>query len=85
MKILENTAKYLKSGGVLVYSTCTLNKEENSGVVNRFLSAHTDFEPCQIILPNGIKRTIDEPVHMLTLFPQTNNTDGFFICTIKKR
>ncbi|MBQ1517338.1 MAG: 16S rRNA (cytosine(967)-C(5))-methyltransferase RsmB, partial [Clostridia bacterium] len=85
LKILENTAKYLKSGGVLVYSTCTLNKEENSGVVNRFLSAHTDFEPCQIILPNGIKRTIDEPVHMLTLFPQTNNTDGFFICTIKKR
>ena len=85
LKILENTAKYLKSGGVLVYSTCTLNKEENSGVVNRFLSAHTDFEPCPIILPNGIKRTIDEPVHMLTLFPQTNNTDGFFICTIKKR
>lgn len=85
LKILENTAKYLKSGGVLVYSTCTLHNDENSGVVNRFLAEHKDFVPYPITLPQGIKRTINEPEYMLTLFPQTNNTDGFFICTIKKR
>lgn len=83
--ILENSARYLKSGGILVYSTCTLHKAENGDVVDRFLASHSEFEACTITLPHGIKRTVDEPENQLTLFPQTNNTDGFFISVIKKR
>lgn len=84
-KILENSAKYLKTGGVLVYSTCTLHRAENGDIISRFLSEHSDFEPYELSLPSGIERTIDEPSSMLTLFPQTNNTDGFFISAVKKR
>lgn len=84
-KILVNSSEYLKSGGVLVYSTCTLNRAENGNVADKFLSEHNDFKPYPIIPPNGIKRTIDEPDNQLTLFPQTNNTDGFFISAFLKR
>ena len=83
--ILENSAKYLKRGGVIVYSTCTLHRAENGDVAARFLEAHDDFEPYPLKLPEGICRTIDEPVYQLTLFPQTNGTDGFFISAMRKR
>lgn len=84
-KILENSAKYLVSGGILIYSTCTLHRAENGDVVDKFLDSHSEFEAFPITLPKGLKRTIDEPENQLTLFPQTNNTDGFFISAIKKR
>ena len=85
-RILENSAKYLVSGGVLIYSTCTLHRAENGDVVNKFLESYKDeYEPLPIVLPRGISRTIEEPENQLTLFPQTNSTDGFFISAIKKR
>ena len=40
MRILENGASYVRKGGTLLYSTCTLNCEENEAVVDRFLAAH---------------------------------------------
>jgi len=83
--ILENSARYLRSGGVLIYSTCTLHRAENGDVVDRFLSSRSDFEPQPIDLPKSIVRTIDEPDNQLTLFPETNRTDGFFISALKKR
>ena len=83
--ILENSAQYVKPGGVLVYSTCTLHRAENGDIADRFLAEHDDFVPLNITLPGGVKRTIDEPDNQLTLFPQTNNTDGFFISAFVKR
>lgn len=83
-KILENSARLVKKGGKLVYSTCTLNPEENAGVLEKFLEAHPEFEPCPIELPDGIVRMIDEPNNMLTVFPQMANTDGFFISIIRR-
>lgn len=74
--ILENSARYLKHGGVLVYSTCTLNPEENEKVVSRFLEIHKEFEPC------GDKMPEEKP--MRTIFPYDFGTDGFFIAKIKK-
>ena len=84
-KILENSAEYLKQGGILVYSTCTLHRAENGDVVTRFLSEHSDFEPYPITLPKGITRKIDEPENMVTLFPDTDGNDGFFISALRKR
>ncbi len=44
-QVLENASRYVKSGGVLVYSTCTVNKDENEDQVEKFLKSHEDFEP----------------------------------------
>ena len=83
--ILCKAEKFVKLGGLLIYSTCTLNHEENGMIVDRFLSEHVDYEPQKINLPLGISRCIDEPLNQLTLMPQFNNTDGFFISLFRKR
>ena len=43
-QIMENASKYVKKGGVLVYSTCTLNKEENEGNIEWFIESHSEFK-----------------------------------------
>ena len=70
-KILCSSSEYVKSGGVLVYSTCTLNKDENERVVEKFLENNGEFSL------SGEGMPFDEP--MLTLFPSEHGTDGFFI------
>lgn len=77
--ILSNSANYLKRGGRICYSTCTLNPEENQGVVKRFLAENPEFEPVEFEL--GALRSESG---MLTLFPQ-DSTDGFFISLMRKR
>ncbi|MBE6671840.1 MAG: 16S rRNA (cytosine(967)-C(5))-methyltransferase RsmB [Ruminococcaceae bacterium] len=74
-RILNSSAEYVKSGGVLVYSTCTLNIRENENVVQRFLEEHKDFEPFDFDLGDKIKSQNG----MLTLYPDVHSTDGFFI------
>lgn len=83
--ILENSAKLVKLGGTLVYSTCTLNPAENNEIVDKFLSEHPNFVAKEIELPSGILRKISEKTNMLTLFPTENGTDGFFIATMERR
>ena len=85
MSILENSSRFVKPNGILVYSTCTLNKKENNENAALFLERHNEFEAIPITIPKGIKRTIDEEENCLTLFPQTNNTDGFFIAMFRKK
>ncbi len=82
--ILRNCADFVKKGGLLIYSTCTLNPDENGRNAERFLSERKDFEPYEISLPDGIRRGMDEPENQLTLFPQINGTDGFFISAFQK-
>lgn len=83
-KILTNSAKYLKVGGVLVYSTCTLNPLENSKNAERFLNEHKDFEPYPLNLSSLIKRGIAEKENELTLFTHLNGTDGFYISAFRR-
>lgn len=82
LAILENNARYVKAGGVLVYSTCTLLPEENEGNVARFLERHPEFrlEP----FAHG-DITVSAPNGMLTLTPDVNGTDGFFIAKMRKK
>lgn len=82
--ILKNSAKLLKKGGRLIYSTCTLNPDENNRVADKFLSEHNDFEALPLNLNKNIKRATDEPENQLTLFPHINGTDGFFISAFRK-
>ena len=51
--ILENAAKHLKAGGRLLYSTCTLNTEENRGVRDRFLAQHPEFTVQAEVMPTN--------------------------------
>lgn len=82
--ILCNAARFVADGGTLVYSTCTLNPNENGKNAERFLKEHNDFKPYDIKLDNII-RGIDEPDNQLTLFPHTNGTDGFFISAFVRK
>ena len=80
-KILDAASNYVKDGGVLVYSTCTVNKRENEEVARRFLEDHAEFEAFDFELECGISSVGG----MLTLYPDTTKTDGFFISRFKKK
>lgn len=80
-RILCNAVKYLKEGGRLVYSTCTLNPKENDEVCNRFLAEHPDFKAVKV-LPE--LRRYSENDKYLTLMPHVHSTDGFFVAAFQK-
>jgi len=84
--ILENASKYLKKQGVLIYSTCTIEKEENIKIVKKFLSENDGFHL------EEFKNQIDNSElsnsslnGYIELFPNTHDTDGFFIAKIIKK
>jgi len=79
-KILENASRYVKPGGILVYSTCTLEDQENRKQTERFLQAHGDWK--QPGFPHPRTR---EVVKELQLYPQRDGVDGFYITVLQKR
>ncbi len=80
-RILCNATKYLKDGGRLIYSTCTLNPKENSEVCDRFLKEHPDFSSIKV-LPSLPRFGNEE--NYLTLMPHIHSTDGFFVAVFVK-
>ena len=84
-KILCESAKYLKKGGKLVYSTCTLNPQENNKNTAKFLAEHNDFEGVELELPPELKRAFDEKPYEITLMPHTFDGDGFYIAVLTRR
>ena len=85
--ILEASAGYLKPGGVLVYSTCTVLPAENQNVVRAFLVAHPEFEPFEFAFPTEDATVTDivSEEGMVTLLPDRNRTDGFFIARLRRK
>ena len=80
-RILHEAARVLRPGGRLVYSTCSVEREENEEVMDRFLNAHADFRqsasapaPPETLLPSGAART----------WPQRDDVDGFFVAALTK-
>ena len=67
-KILDNGAKYVKIGGCIVYSTCTVNKKENEEIISEFLSKNKNFE-----------KTYEK-----TFYPNIDGCDGFYVCRLNK-
>ena len=84
-RILCKSAGLVAGGGVLVYSTCTLNPAENGKVAARFLSENDGFEPVGLRLPGGVSRDLKEPENQITLIPGEHGPDGFFISVFRKR
>lgn len=80
LAILENCARYVKPGGTLVYSTCTILQRENEDVVRAFLVAHPEFAPAPWSHPVCGGREDG----MVTLLPPEHDTDGFFIAKLKR-
>ncbi len=81
-RILCNATRYLKQGGRLVYSTCTLNPAENSEVCNKFLAEHPDFVSVDVLSKISRFNSGDK---FITLMPHINSTDGFFIAVFEKQ
>ncbi|MBQ8014653.1 MAG: 16S rRNA (cytosine(967)-C(5))-methyltransferase RsmB [Clostridia bacterium] len=80
-RILCNATGYLKDGGRLVYSTCTLNPKENSEVCDRFLKEHPEFSAVEVF--PELPRYGNEKKY-LTLMPHLHSTDGFFFAAFCK-
>lgn len=81
-EILSTASKYVKKGGTLVYSTCSINPNENRKICDWFLKEHEDFYSVKVS-PES-ERCIDEGDY-LTLLPHINNCDGFFIAKFIKK
>ena len=81
LSILNNQARYVKKGGLLMYSTCTLVRRENEGVVEKFLKQNPDFQTEILHLPDNFPKN---DTGMLALVPGEYDTDGFFICRLRR-
>ena len=80
LDILTASAGYLKSGGELLYSTCTLNPAENECVVEKFLENNSDFA-----LADFTVGSLNSKDGMLYMIPHIHKTDGFFMAKIIKK
>lgn len=80
-QILENAAAYVKIGGQLLYSTCTILKRENEAVVNAFLCSHTEFAAEALTLPEPL---VSQSEGMLSLYQGIHDCDGFFLCRMRR-
>ena len=81
-KILNNAARYVKKGGLLLYATCTLVREENEGMVESFLRTHPEFTTEPLPLPAPFPKNESG---MLALVPGEYDTDGFFFCRLRRK
>lgn len=79
--IISNLSRYVKPGGTLLYSTCTVLERENEGVTDRFLKEHPEFHYEDFSLPCPEGKS--ENGHKC-LWPHINGTDGFYICKLRK-
>ena len=79
-EILSESAKYLKKGGILVYSTCTVLPEENGENIKKFLLENPCFEAVDFSVGGLCSRE-----GMLSLTPDEHGTDGFFVAKMKRK
>ncbi len=79
-EIVTNASRYVKPGGVLLYSTCTFRREENGAVADSFLESRGNFRAEDFNLPGGLSSQNGR----LQLMPHIHGTDGFFIAKFRR-
>lgn len=84
--ILQNVQSYVKRGGKLIYSTCTINPAENMENVHWLLEQYPEFELVDIqpVLCEGLRESVQEK-GCLQFLPGIHKSDGFFIAALKKK
>ena len=84
LAILDNAVQLLKEGGRLVYSTCTVDRRENEGTVQAFLSGHPEMVATRL---ENLPQQLDAKQQdgMLQVFPQDFGSDGFFVAAFVKK
>ena len=88
-EILDNVSKYVKKGGELIFSTCTLNRAENEENVSYFLENHRDFKATDLtdrLKGNPLENFDTEELKKgyLKLIPGRDDCDGFFIAVFRR-
>jgi 16S rRNA (cytosine967-C5)-methyltransferase len=83
--ILTNLSGYVREGGIMVYSTCTIFREENEDVVERFLNEHPEFylDPMEKVLPEKLRLLVRNGY--FKTFPPQDGMDGFFAARLVKK
>ncbi|GAE29195.1 hypothetical protein JCM9152_540 [Halalkalibacter hemicellulosilyticusJCM 9152] len=87
MELLSALSKHVKKGGKILYSTCTIDKEENEGTVENFIKNHPEFQLDQSLparLPEKLSESGRIKTGMVTILPHDFETDGFFIACFEK-
>ncbi|MDF2522089.1 MAG: rRNA ((967)-C(5))-methyltransferase [Clostridia bacterium] len=86
LEILHTVARYVKPQGVLVYSTCTINKSENIDVIERFLEENREFylEDLTGLVPANLESGTKSKGY-IEIFPHIHGIDGFFIARLRRR
>ena len=80
--ILDNASKYVKVGGTLIYSTCTIQDNENIEVIQDFLNLNDNFKLVPI---NEVKVDLDnQDSGYLKIYPNIHDIDGFFIAKLER-
>lgn len=84
--ILDNAAVYVKRGGIIVYSTCTVNRGENEDNCRAFLDRHPEFAQVNLksFVPESIMDSVDE-FGNIKIFPGKYKSDGFFVAMFRRR
>ncbi len=85
-KILSISSGYVKPGGVLVYSTCTIEPQENEELVKKFLKDNGDYylEDISELIPDGLTKDTAKDGY-IQLYPNIDGIDGFFISRMRRR
>jgi 16S rRNA (cytosine967-C5)-methyltransferase len=87
--ILDSAARLVKSGGRLIYATCSMLPQENQNQVAQFLAAHPEFTPIplqELWQRSGLDTPmgLDLSTHQLQLTPQQHHTDGFYVAALRR-
>ena len=83
-KLLDTVCEYVKTGGTLVYSTCSVLQEENEDQIEAFLARHPEFEACD--LPDTIPEKYRRHRKLgLQLLEHRDGTEGFYVCRMKRK
>jgi 16S rRNA (cytosine967-C5)-methyltransferase len=86
-QLLEQVSRLLKPEGLLVYSTCTIDPEENQRVIEQFIARHPEFELDTTLsadLPEAV-RSLAEDTGYVQILPHQFQSDGFFISRLKRK
>ncbi|HHW71181.1 MAG TPA: hypothetical protein GX392_07625 [Clostridiales bacterium] len=85
-RILNTCTKYVKPGGILVYSTCTIDRYENENIIYEFLDGRSDFELDDIspFIPEELRGNV-ESKGMIQILPGRDSIDGFFIARLRRK